>query len=91
MYTISDFQVIELISGRSPEIRTVNIDSESRLIALCESYVSASDALARPIVDPERLGGRRDTREDRIDLYGVGRERKEILRRRREVVIVGAS
>ena len=80
-----------LIALCRPKIRAVDIDAESRLIALCKPDTGAAYALARSVVHPECLGGRRYAREDRINLDGIGRERKEILRRRREVVIVGAS
>ena len=63
--------ILSLITCRLAQIRTIHIDAEARLIALFQSHRRTSQALACPIIHPERGCRRRHIGKRGIERYGI--------------------
>ncbi len=86
--SLANLHVTCLIANSLPKKSTIHVDTEPLLVATLQTDVATANPLACAVIHPHRLGRRRDVRESRVELHGIGGEREQICLRSRKVLVV---
>ena len=89
--TLPDFYILHLVSRSWTEILTVNINPETRLVAVGKTHVRTAYAVPGTVIYPHGTCCCRHCRENRVQTHRICRKSQHIRRRRAERIVVSAS